>query len=519
MSDYQKIVFRVDASTRIGSGHVMRCLTLAEELRDAGIKVVFISRSHEGNLNGLIQNKGFELYELSSGGQECTIDTIREEYAGWLGTTQDADAAETIEILKNNKPDWVIVDHYAIDECWEQLVRPYVKKIMVIDDLADRKHDCNLLLNPGIEPDLEDRYVKLVPAYTILMVGSQYCILRPEFDIEKSRQPADIIQWKRPRRVLVMFGGNDISGNTMEALEVLLNLMPSGIIVDVVVSAINQDQKRIRCFCEDHIGFTMHLSSTHVASLMVRADFAVGSGGGSTWERLYLRCPSILKIVAENQRKPLEYLAYVGLLQLYSTSEELGVALKSAFDNGLPIPADVVRNGVKTISKCILDKLVCLKMINCWDVRRTYLWLQDAQLRQNFLMRGDSPKISTHFQYWRQMLADSKQRIYSIYHGGRHIGNAGLRSFDVASGSAELWLYVGESMMRGRGIGRLVLGLLEDKIKNELCFGRALLHVSRKNRAAWRLYTAAGYKISETQDAHTLGFMPDQDVIKMEKWL
>ena len=145
------IFIRADASVRIGSGHVMRCLTLAEELRDAGATVSFVSRAHSGNLNELIRNKGFQCHELPEAHAlgtsiEKSYDS-RSEYASWLGVSHQRDAEETIEAFCRLKPDWLIVDHYGLDENWEKIMRPHVGKIMVIDDLADRRHDCDLLLD------------------------------------------------------------------------------------------------------------------------------------------------------------------------------------------------------------------------------------------------------------------------------------------------------------------------------------------------------------------------------------
>ena len=144
-----RVVFRVDASTKMGSGHVMRCLTLAEELEKNGSDVSFISRAHEGNLNHLISKKGFQIHELQNSiSTKLNKKSIKgDNYDRWLGATEDKDAQETIKAIGIDKPDWLIVDHYALSEKWEKTVRPTVKNIMVIDDLANRSHDCDMLLD------------------------------------------------------------------------------------------------------------------------------------------------------------------------------------------------------------------------------------------------------------------------------------------------------------------------------------------------------------------------------------
>ena len=178
-----RVVFRVDASTKMGSGHVMRCLTLAEELEKNGSDVSFISRAHEGNLNYLIFKREFQVHELQNSiFSESSIKSIKaDNYYVWLGVTEDKDAQETIKAIGIDKPDWLIVDHYALSEKWEKTVRPYVKNIMVIDDLANRSHDCDLLLDQNWFENMGNRYEGLVPAGCTKLLGPEYALLRPEF--------------------------------------------------------------------------------------------------------------------------------------------------------------------------------------------------------------------------------------------------------------------------------------------------------------------------------------------------
>ena len=179
-----KIAFRVDASIEIGTGHVMRCLTLADALKEQGAECHFICREHLGHLNALIIERGHIVYPLPYIEQykQSEHNNKAEELAhsSWLGVTQAEDFAACSLLLKSLQPEWLIVDHYAIDERWHKELRPYCQKIMVIDDLADRKHDCDLLLDQTFGRNSDD-YQSFVPEYCQVLCGAEYALLRPEF--------------------------------------------------------------------------------------------------------------------------------------------------------------------------------------------------------------------------------------------------------------------------------------------------------------------------------------------------
>ena len=157
------VAIRVDSSSQIGSGHVMRCLTLSDNLRERGADVVFVCREHVGHLCGFIEEKGYRVQRLPAPVDVCTgLDWNR--HASWLGVSREQDADETLEVLRGGGPyDWLIVDHYALDQKWEQCLRPMTRWLMVIDDLADRSHDCDLLLDQNYYPDQDRRYESRVP--------------------------------------------------------------------------------------------------------------------------------------------------------------------------------------------------------------------------------------------------------------------------------------------------------------------------------------------------------------------
>ena len=227
-----KVVFRVDASIQMGTGHVMRCLTLAQVLKENGADTGFICRKHEGNLIDKIHSSGFNVHELEVI-EELEVDN-KLAHSHWLGATQQQDADDCIGILKKEKIDWLIVDHYAIDEDWQCKLKPYYEKLMVIDDLADRKHRCDTLLDQTFGRQQED-YSALTPKGCKLLLGSQYALLKPEFakwraySLERRRKPEF-------KQLLINMGGADIDNVTESVLDELKACnLPNDISVTVLM--------------------------------------------------------------------------------------------------------------------------------------------------------------------------------------------------------------------------------------------------------------------------------------------
>ena len=296
------VAFRTDASLQIGSGHVMRCLTLADELKKAGAKITFITRDHPGNLNQLIKNKGHNLEVLSppSISDDFQADSVnpRSEYLKWLGVPELRDASETIAKLEKNKPSWLIVDHYGLGLEWELALRPHIEKLMVIDDLADRKHDCDVLLDQNYFVEGDRRYAGLVPEACRLLVGPRYALLRPEYTAyRKTLRDRD----GQVRRVLVFFGGTDPQNMTGMAIEALSRPGLKHLEMDIVVGVNNPHRKTIEQQVLHRPHTILHEPRPHLADLMVQADLALGAGGTTTWERLCLGLPSLVVSIAENQ--------------------------------------------------------------------------------------------------------------------------------------------------------------------------------------------------------------------------
>ena len=293
------VIIRADASVKIGSGHVMRCLTLAEKLKENGSTVSFICREHEGNLIDLIEKKGFDVKRLP----KCTelsifSNEIDKSKLIYLGCTLEEDAEATKNaVLDIGDIDLIIVDNYAIDERWEREFRYLTKSIMVIDDLADRKHECDYLLDQNFFLE-KNRYKKLVPPRCKLMLGPEYALLRNEFTEQLNLQNKKI---NKTKELLIFFDGSDEENLTKNTLEALQKVNIKNINIDVVVGSSNPHKKEIKKLAAQIKNTKYHIQIDYMAKLMANADLAIGAGGSTTWERCCLGLPSAIITLADNQ--------------------------------------------------------------------------------------------------------------------------------------------------------------------------------------------------------------------------
>ncbi len=289
------VAVRVDSSELIGSGHLMRCLTLAERMRFDGAEVHFICRDLAGNLNHLIEGRGFALHILPHHASERSL----MGYEAWLTVMPNLDVEETAEVLRAIRPvSRLVVDSYALDASWEQKMRPLVSEIFVIDDLANRRHDCDFLLDQNFYRDLQHRYDDLVPEKCKLLLGPRHALLRQGFYEVKARlMPRD----GSLRRILVFYGGSDRTQETEKAIRALVQLQLSSVAVDVVVGGSNLRREQIERLCRQHDFLRYHCQVENMAELMANADLCLGAGGTTTWERCFLGLPTLVTSVAENQ--------------------------------------------------------------------------------------------------------------------------------------------------------------------------------------------------------------------------
>lgn len=312
-----KIAFRTDASLQMGSGHVMRCLTLADALKAQGAQCHFISREHSGNLLEGIRQRGHGVTGLPASLPQPSNSTDaipKLAHAAWLGCDWQTDAQQTHAILSTLQPNWLVVDHYALDQRWEVAVQPYYQKLMVIDDLADRTHYCDLLLDQNLGRQPQD-YINLVPTTCQVFTGPYYALLRPEFaalrDYSLKRRANS---QQQIRELLITMGGVDMPNATGQVLQALKNSpLPIDCHITVVMGSTAPWLAQVRELAEKMPWPTSVLVNINdMAQRMADSDLAIGAAGSTSWERCCLGLPTLMVVLADNQKEVAIHLDKIG---------------------------------------------------------------------------------------------------------------------------------------------------------------------------------------------------------------
>lgn len=295
------IVFRTDASIEIGTGHVMRCLTIADKFCQAtSANVSFVCRAHNGNLISTIKKRGYRVHALPILKLEQN-SILSGDYIDWVGANIESDANETGNIILSESADLLVVDHFGISENWESFIRQSINfalKIMVIDGLANRNHDCDVLLDPTYSDDSNARWQSLVPSTCKVFAGPQYAPLRSEFDKHSIRRISSSDDVRK--KLLITFGGVD-KPNASEKLLILIKQYDLDFEIDVLVGPQNPHLKTLSKFIQNYPNIKIHVDPPSVLELMSKADIAVTAGGTTVWELCQLGIPMLIITIADNQ--------------------------------------------------------------------------------------------------------------------------------------------------------------------------------------------------------------------------
>ena len=294
---------RVDAGKEIGDGHFMRCLTLVKSFKKEIHKIYFISNQLSNHQTKILKKYNFKFFKIN-GYTKIHNKKIKKKLI-------DEDIRNSIKIIRNykNHQNWLLIDHYGIDHTWEKSFRRDVDKIIVIDDLADRKHDCDILIDQNYFIGNKNRYKSLVPSFCNQLIGSKYSIIRTEFS--KSRNK--LKQKNKMERIMVSFGGSDPNNETKKVL-LALNSLKMNLNVDVIVGKNNPNKKEIKKICLKNSNFHYYEQIKDMAKFMKKADFSIGGGGSMIWERCYMGLPSIVTILDDNQREITKEMDRLGCL-------------------------------------------------------------------------------------------------------------------------------------------------------------------------------------------------------------
>jgi UDP-2,4-diacetamido-2,4,6-trideoxy-beta-L-altropyranose hydrolase len=304
-----KVVFRVDASSLIGSGHMMRCLVLAEVLHSRGWKVQFACLPQTGDLVAFIEQNGFLVKKLSPP-HIFMQPRFDGDYESWLHRSESEDAREFVDIV--GVTDWVVVDHYALGFQWERQVREKLDcRLLVIDDL-NREHDSELILDQNLWPDLQSRYESCLARK---LLGPQYALLRPRFRKLKLSSP------EKQNQVIAFFGGADPTQECQKLLEAASKMPNLPFNLKVVAGRINQKYEKLLKYVKPERIEVIPFSCDFELEL-AKSKYAIGASGASNWERFCLNIPASIVSVADNQRALSQFLNIQNLISYLGTGQE-----------------------------------------------------------------------------------------------------------------------------------------------------------------------------------------------------
>lgn len=499
------IAIRVDASSQIGTGHFMRCLTLADALQQRGAQILFISRYLPGYLQDMLAAKKHDWLLLDN---EATHDSVAESdavadlaHASWLGVSQVQDAANSIQALAGQYWDWLIVDHYALDVRWETALRQTAKQILVIDDIADRQHDCDVLLDQNYYTDMNTRYTGNVPMHCRLLLGPRYALLREDFQTlhiqVKPRQ--GVVQ-----RVLIFFGGMDVDNYTGRAIQALIDIGAQGFHVDIVIGALHPAREAIEAHCLSH-NFICHVQTNRMAELMAAADLSIGAGGGATWERCCLGLPTITISVADNQRDQIADAALAGLVYCPDVTSTVDLLLKhhlKALIENSCLRQLISRNGMQKVDG--RGTLRVIGNMQCHSVEVRKARQEDSEHLFSWRNHPTTRAVSrnTHLinwkdhQHWFASVLSAPNRLLLI--GQRDGESLGVVRFDIQNDQAEVSIYLVPEIKKP-GSGSDLLQSAETWLaQNYPQINLLLANVLGANMPSHRLFLAAGYEVEST---------------------
>jgi len=498
-----KVVIRSDASSYIGSGHIMRCLVLADRLKLDDHDVTFATRPQNGDLVSLIKQRGFTVHELQQP-TDWVIPSTSADYVAWLQVSESEDAKECATAFSN--PDLVITDHYAIGAKWHKVMKKaYHCKVIAIDDLV-RAHTADLIIDQTLlrEPS---EYSDLNPR-TEALTGTEYAIVNPLFSKHhKSQLILDIKLADKPR-VLLSMGGIDAPNATEQVLAVLRqSISPPE--TTVLLSPRAPHYNRIKEFAEENSAWVTHFNFVDdMADLMCKHDIAIGAPGSTSWERACVGLPSIVIALADNQQTICKNLEAVGAaisVELNAINKNLMNAYKQLIKNYSEMRSINLNlcdgKGVERIMKRInklFNNTLNLRFATLKDVEQVYNWQCEPETRR-YALNKDVPSLAEHTAWMTRKLESKNDYFYIIElaaNRDKKATSVGVVRLDKSDkGKYTISIFIAPEHF-GKGIAKHALKQVD--ILHPKAFIDAV--VLKENTASQTLFSRAGYtRVSEEQ--------------------
>ena len=488
-------VFRVDSSEQIGFGHVVRSLTLADKLSKNGFQCAFICQQLNGNGIDLIERKQYRVHLFDD-----LSNTVN---------SQSIDAQKTEKIIQQNYGHihLLVVDHYGLSDEWEQVVSSLTSKLLVIDDLANRSHHCDYLLDVSIQRQASD-YAKLCRPEAQLLIGPDFSLLRDEFSRYRQSALEKRKTTNKIQKILLSFGATDPTHLTLSVLDIL-NEIRCDSTIDIAVSSKCSWLADFDASRYEHITIQLNVDNYNLVPLMLESDLAIGAIGGSTWERACLGLPCISITNSDLQTPIVEYLHKHDVI-VYSSLEDLKMDiapfLKFNFDHWYGY---VKRNshlidglGCERVLKNILRSSLQFKPLTMEYADQLFEWQCQPQARQ-YSRNPQPPSHSEHINWLQHSLDNPLRRMWVIQLMGEAVGYVRLdeleyvfktetvstpREVSINTITEEVSILISDQF-HGMGIGKIALDFLQKNMKYETLIAT----VNDLNLASKQLFLSSGF--------------------------
>lgn len=501
-----RVAIRVDASARIGTGHLKRCLSLVQALIEQGAGVSVITRALDNVSAQVLRDAPCPVRWLPAPAHPPAAVGSETAHAAWAGVTWEQDVQDTLAALQPERPDWLVVDHYAFDARWHEAVRGSLGgHLLVIDDTADRSLAPDVLLDHNWAPDHRAKYAGRLARKPHWLVGPRHALLSSAYRNAPRYAFQPVV-----RSIGIFMGGTDPDGVSARMLSACRAAGFTGAI-EVVSTSANPHLRSLRDTCAHDAGATLTLDEPDLAAFFARHDLQLGAGGGATWERCCIGAPTIVIPVAANQSAVVPGLDSLGAVRAATEHTLADVLLELIADplqrQSLAQTAATLVDGrgAQRVALHLLRDTLRLRPATLADAPLLHAWRNHPAVRA---VSGNPEAIAfaDHQAWMRRVLAAPDRWLFVAQVGDLPVGS--IRFDRLASGHLEVSLYT-DPQLQGMGLGpRLLLAgerQMQHRLKTSFTLDALVLP---GNTASQRLFEGCHYHGGPLQYLKTLGPAP-----------
>jgi UDP-2,4-diacetamido-2,4,6-trideoxy-beta-L-altropyranose hydrolase len=493
----QTIIFRADAGVELGTGHVMRCFALAQELIRQGIRVVLVTAGDFPEIEPRLKSTGLELSHI-----------VTEP-----GSPDDAQ--QTCSFASSVSARWIITDGYRFGKAYQKFVKDAGFLLLVIDDFGHAEHyHADIILNQY--PYASEDIYKQRDKETLLLLGTRYALLRKEFLLsrEAERKIPETAQ-----KILVTLGGSDPDNHTGRFIGALKHLAAESVEIKVVIGGCNPHFSDLEIMQNDAKRNNIQLlrNVTNMSALYSWADLAIASGGSTTLELACLGVPMLTVVIADNQVPVCESLEKAGAaINLGRMNEREYARLPVLLANVIrskEIRRRLSRNaekmvdgrGSERVSVLLQEDLLHMRQVRTEDCWMIYGWANDPYVRK--ISFRTSPISREEHENWFFSQIKNPQVLYLIAEN-RDNTPVGQVRFDIINGDATASITIAPEF-RGLNYGIRILQISTGILLKQTRVQCIHAYVKKGNTISCKAFKQAGYTYEglctrDSQTAHHL---------------